>query len=102
MPKAGIRALAVSARCSMYDPSAVFYMEKLATGPGGAFLTCWQRLCARPHQPQGHDPDKPQDTSAAAKLRPETIKIITGWPMRSSPTPELQQWIEAKTERPRK
>ena len=31
-----IAVLAVAERGSMYDPSAVFYMEKLATGPEGA------------------------------------------------------------------
>jgi fructose-1,6-bisphosphatase II len=32
----GISVLAVSARGSMYDPSAVFYMSKLVTGPAAA------------------------------------------------------------------
>src|SRR5262247_4724177 len=35
MPNA-ISVLAVSARGSMYDPSAVFYMSKLVTGPAAA------------------------------------------------------------------
>src|SRR5438477_7753762 len=35
MPSA-ISVLAVSARGSMYDPSAVFYMSKLVTGPAAA------------------------------------------------------------------
>src|SRR5712692_7762151 len=35
MPNA-ISVLAVSSRGSMYDPSAVFYMSKLVTGPAGA------------------------------------------------------------------
>src|SRR5881409_4176570 len=35
MPNA-IAVLAVSPRGSMYDPSAVFYMEKIATGPEAA------------------------------------------------------------------
>src|SRR5450755_2233433 len=35
MPNA-VSVLAVSARGSMYDPSAVFYMAKLATGPEAA------------------------------------------------------------------
>ncbi|RJL33363.1 class II fructose-bisphosphatase [Bailinhaonella thermotolerans] len=35
MPNA-IAVMAVSARGSMYDPSAVFYMEKLVTGPAAA------------------------------------------------------------------
>src|SRR6266571_8231855 len=35
MPNA-IAVIAVSARGSMYDPSAVFYMEKLVTGPEAA------------------------------------------------------------------
>jgi fructose-1,6-bisphosphatase II len=34
----GISVLAVSARGSMYDPSAVFYMSKLVTGPAAAGL----------------------------------------------------------------
>src|ERR1700755_963795 len=33
-----VSVLAVSARGSMYDPSAVFYMDKLATGPEAAGL----------------------------------------------------------------
>jgi fructose-1,6-bisphosphatase II len=37
MPNA-ISVLAVSARGSMYDPSAVFYMSKLVTGPAAAGL----------------------------------------------------------------
>ena len=37
MPNA-ISVLAVSARGSMYDPSAVFYMSKLVTGPAAADL----------------------------------------------------------------
>jgi fructose-1,6-bisphosphatase II len=32
----GVSVLAVSARGSMYDPSAVFYMDKLVTGPAAA------------------------------------------------------------------
>lgn len=32
----GVSVLAVSARGSMYDPSAVFYMSKLVTGPAAA------------------------------------------------------------------
>jgi fructose-1,6-bisphosphatase II len=32
----GVSVLAVAARGSMYDPSAVFYMSKLATGPDAA------------------------------------------------------------------
>src|SRR5262245_17064972 len=35
MPNA-ISVLAVAERASMYDPSAVFYMQKLATGPEAA------------------------------------------------------------------
>src|SRR5260370_28930613 len=35
MPNA-ISVIAVSARGSMYDPSAVFYMSKLVTGPDAA------------------------------------------------------------------
>ena len=35
MPNA-ISVLAVAARGSMYDPSAVFYMSKLVTGPAAA------------------------------------------------------------------
>src|SRR5688572_32739004 len=35
MPDA-ISVIAVSSRGSMYDPSAVFYMEKLVTGPEAA------------------------------------------------------------------
>jgi fructose-1,6-bisphosphatase II len=37
MPNA-VSVLAVSARGSMYDPSAVFYMSKLVTGPAAATL----------------------------------------------------------------
>ena len=37
MPNA-ISVLAVADRGSMYDPSAVFYMTKLATGPEAADL----------------------------------------------------------------
>ncbi|MBC6457536.1 class II fructose-bisphosphatase [Actinomadura sp. HBU206391] len=41
-----ISVIAVSARGSMYDPSAVFYMEKLVTGPEAADVVDIQRPVA--------------------------------------------------------
>ena len=35
-----LAVLAVAERGSMFDPSAVFYMEKLVTGPGSGAARC--------------------------------------------------------------
>ena len=49
MPNA-ISVLAVSARGSMYDPSAVFYMSKLVTGPAAADVVDIEAPAARQHR----------------------------------------------------
>src|ERR1700753_3148410 len=46
-----VSLLAVSARGSMYDPSAVFYMDKLATGPEAAGLVDVSAPPAAHHAP---------------------------------------------------
>ena len=52
MPDA-IAVLAVSARGSMYDPSAVFYMSKLVTGPAAADVVDIEAPAARQHRRRG-------------------------------------------------
>ncbi len=61
-----VSVLAVSPRGSMYDPSAVFYMEKLVTGPEAADVVDIRASVA-------------ENISAVAKAkgkRPEDVKVV--------------------------
>lgn len=61
-----VSVLAVSPRGSMYDPSAVFYMEKLVTGPEAAEVVDIRASVA-------------ENISAVAKAkgkRPEDVKVV--------------------------
>ena len=49
MPNA-LAVLAVSDRGTMFDPSAVFYMDKIATGPEAADAIDFGRTGGREHQ----------------------------------------------------
>jgi fructose-1,6-bisphosphatase II len=90
MPNA-ISVLAVSARGSMYDPSAVFYMSKLVTGPAAAGVVDVQAppahniaAVARAKGCSPHDVtvvilDRPRHSSLIADVRAAgaRIKLIT-------------------------
>ncbi len=90
MPNA-ISVLAVSARGSMYDPSAVFYMSKLVTGPAaagvvdiGASAADNIRAVARAKGGSPHDVtviilDRPRHADLIADVRAAgaRIKLIT-------------------------
>ncbi len=52
MPNA-VAVLAVAERGTMYDPSAVFYMDKLAVGPEAADVVDIRLPVARRHPPAG-------------------------------------------------
>jgi fructose-1,6-bisphosphatase II len=77
MPNA-ISVLAVSARGSMYDPSAVFYMSKLVTGPAAAGVVDIEA-------PVAHNIGKvakakacsPQDVTVVILDRPRHADLIT-------------------------
>jgi fructose-1,6-bisphosphatase II len=87
----GISVLAVSARGSMYDPSAVFYMSKLVTGPAAAGLVDVEAPAAHniaavarakgcsPHDVTVVILDRPRHESLIADVRAAgaRIKLIT-------------------------
>jgi len=90
MPNA-ISVLAVSARGSMYDPSAVFYMSKLVTGPAAASVVDVQAPAAHniaavarakgcsPHDVTVVILDRPRHSGLIADVRAAgaRIKLIT-------------------------
>ena len=67
MPNA-IAVMAVAERGAMYDPSAVFYMEKLATGPDAADVVDITAPVAREHPPgrQGQGRARPTTSPSAS------------------------------------
>jgi fructose-1,6-bisphosphatase II len=73
----GISVLAVSARGSMYDPSAVFYMSKLVTGPAAADVVdieapAADNIAAVARAKGG----SPQDVTVVILDRPRHAKLI--------------------------
>jgi fructose-1,6-bisphosphatase II len=73
----GISVLAVSARGSMYDPSAVFYMSKLVTGPAAADVVdieapAGDNVAAVARAKGG----SPQDVTVVILDRPRHAKLI--------------------------
>jgi fructose-1,6-bisphosphatase II len=73
----GISVLAVSARGSMYDPSAVFYMSKLVTGPAAADVVdieapAGDNVLAVARAKGG----SPQDVTVVILDRPRHAKLI--------------------------
>jgi fructose-1,6-bisphosphatase II len=73
----GISVLAVSARGSMYDPSAVFYMSKLVTGPAAADVVdieapAADNVAAVARAKGG----SPQDVTVVILDRPRHAKLI--------------------------
>jgi len=73
----GISVLAVSARGSMYDPSAVFYMSKLVTGPAAADMVdieapAGDNVAAVARAKGG----SPQDVTVVILDRPRHAKLI--------------------------
>jgi fructose-1,6-bisphosphatase II len=74
----GISVLAVSARGSMYDPSAVFYMSKLVAGPAAAGLVdieapAAHNISAVARAKRCH----PQDVTVVILDRPRHQQLIT-------------------------
>jgi fructose-1,6-bisphosphatase II len=74
----GISVLAVSARGSMYDPSAVFYMSKLVAGPASADLVdieapAAHNISAVARAKRCH----PQDVTVVILDRPRHQQLIT-------------------------
>ena len=63
MPDA-ISVLAVSARGAMYDPSAVFYMSKLVTGPEAADVVDIDAPAAAPTWPRSPGPSTARRTTS--------------------------------------
>ena len=82
-----VAVLAVAPRGSMYDPSAVFYMEKLVTGPGGGRRRRHPLPGRGEHPPgrqgQGHQPedvtvvllDRPRHEELAEEIRATGARI---------------------------
>jgi fructose-1,6-bisphosphatase II len=71
-----ISVLAVSPRGSMYDPSAVFYMEKLVTGPEAAdVVDIRQPVAENIHQVAKAKGSTPQDVTVVLLDRPRHEKI---------------------------
>jgi len=66
-----VAVLAVAPRGSMYDPSAVFYMDKLATGPEAAGLVDIRKPVAENiHQVAKAKGGKPEDVTVVLLDRP--------------------------------
>jgi fructose-1,6-bisphosphatase II len=71
-----VSVLAVSPRGSMYDPSAVFYMEKLVTGPEAADLVDIRNPVAENiHQVAKAKGVKPEDVAVVLLDRPRHEKL---------------------------
>ncbi len=71
-----IAVLAVSPRGSMYDPSAVFYMEKLVTGPEAAHLVDIRNPVAENiHQVAKAKGSTPEDVTVVLLDRPRHEKL---------------------------
>ncbi|WP_109509267.1 class II fructose-bisphosphatase [Nocardioides speluncae] len=72
-----ISVLAVSPRGSMYDPSAVFYMEKLATGPEAAAVVDIRNPVAENiHQVAKAKGSQPEDVTVVLLDRPRHAKLV--------------------------
>jgi len=71
-----VAVLAVSPRGSMYDPSAVFYMEKLVTGPEAAHLVDIRNPVAENiHQVAKAKGSTPEDVTVVLLDRPRHQKL---------------------------
>ncbi|MCW2857049.1 MAG: fructose 1,6-bisphosphatase, partial [Marmoricola sp.] len=71
-----VSVLAVSPRGSMYDPSAVFYMEKLVTGPEAADVVDIRYPVAENiHQVAKANGGKPEDVTVVLLDRPRHQQI---------------------------
>jgi fructose-1,6-bisphosphatase II len=87
-----ISVLAVSPQGSMYDPSAVFYMEKLVTGPEAADVVDIRYPAAENiHQVAKAKGTKPEDVTVVVLDRPRHQELVdeiraTGAGSSSSPT----------------
>ena len=69
--------LAVSPRGSMYDPSAVFYMEKLVTGPEAADVVDIRYPVAENiHQVAKAKGSQPEDVTVVLLDRPRHEKLV--------------------------
>src|SRR5688500_18120639 len=72
-----ISVLAVSPRGSMYDPSAVFYMEKLVTGPAAADVVDIRYPVAENiHQVAKAKGSKPEDVTVVLLDRPRHEQMV--------------------------
>ena len=72
-----ISVLAVAPRGSMYDPSAVFYMEKLVTGPEAADVVDIRYPVAENiHQVAKAKGTKPEDVTVVLLDRPRHEKLV--------------------------
>jgi len=72
-----VSVLAVSPRGSMYDPSAVFYMEKLVTGPEAADLVDIRNPVAENvHQVAKAKGSAPEDVTVVLLDRPRHQKLV--------------------------
>ncbi|MGN6783266.1 MAG: class II fructose-bisphosphatase [Marmoricola sp.] len=76
MPNA-VSVLAVAPRGSMYDPSAVFYMEKLATGPEAAGVVDIRYPAAENiHQVAKAKGRRPEDVTVVVLDRPRHDQLV--------------------------
>ena len=77
MPNA-IAVLAVAERGTMYDPSAVFYMEKLVTGPEAADVVDINAPVAREHPPASPRPraSTPRTSPSCILDRPRHEELV--------------------------
>ena len=72
-----VSVLAVSPRGSMYDPSAVFYMEKLVTGPEAADLVDIRYPVAENiHQVAKAKGSRPEDVTVVLLDRPRHAALV--------------------------
>jgi fructose-1,6-bisphosphatase II len=72
-----VSVLAVSPRGSMYDPSAVFYMEKLVTGPEAAdVVDIRQPVAENIHQVAKAKGKQPSDVTVVLLDRPRHAQLV--------------------------
>ena len=81
-----IAVMAVAPRGSMYDPSAVFYMEKLVTGPEAAdVVDIRYPIAENIHQVAKAKGSAPEDVTVVLLDRPRHEKIADGDPRHRRP-----------------
>jgi fructose-1,6-bisphosphatase II len=88
----GIAVMAVSPRHSMYDPSAVFYMEKLVVGPEAADVVDIRLPVAENIRRVAKAKGSLVDDVTVVRARGSSSSATVTWPARSRPPARTPAW----------